>query len=96
MSEVRILQVLRALEHVAARLEDLEDPTAALFRTWAEELKERCSETLVQEIWGRIQPMRAHMGYLDYADESFNNAFDELLRSMEILLSELRKSSPRS
>ena len=96
MSEVHILQVLRALERVAARLEDLGDPTAALFRTWAEELKERCSETLVQEIWGRIQPMRAHMGYLDYADESFNNAFDELLRSMEILLSELRKSSPKS
>jgi hypothetical protein len=93
MLKIYILQVLNALERVAARLEELEDPAAVQFRIWAEALKERFSETLVQEIWTKIQPMRAHMGYLDYSDENFNRDFDDLLSSMEFLIAELRKPS---
>lgn len=93
MLKIYILQVLNALERVAARLDELEDPAAVQFRIWAEALKERFSETLVQEIWTKIQPMRAYMGYLDYSDENFNRDFDDLLRSMEFLIAELRKPS---
>jgi hypothetical protein len=93
MLKIYMLQVLNALERVAARLEELEDPAAVQFRIWAEALKERFSETLVQEIWIKIQPIRAHMGYLDYSDENFNRDFDDLLRSMEFLIAELRKTS---
>lgn len=88
-----IKRVQRCLDRVAIRLEDLGDPAAVQFRGWSQLLQEQFSESLVEEIWGAIQPMRAHMGYLDYADAEFNMAFDALFRSMEDLISELRRAS---
>ncbi|MBC7344078.1 MAG: hypothetical protein H5U03_01375 [Clostridia bacterium] len=93
MKRLLVRRVQRSLNHVATCLEEFRDPAAARFRGWSRALQERFSESLVQEIWVAIQPMRAHMGYLDYADEAFNEAFDELFRNLEDLISELRRAS---
>jgi len=92
MREELIRRVRDGLNRVAHRLEELGDPEAGRFRAWAQALQEGGSKALVESLWAAIQPMRAHMGYLDYADEAFNAAFDELFQSMEELVSEVRKA----
>jgi hypothetical protein len=90
----QIKRVIVSLDFLVQLLENLGTPAEiSKAKNWKSILQATSAPDHISEIWREMQEIGMHMGYMDYADPTFDAVVTDLLEQMQNVIASTRQRS---